>query len=205
MKSPAILRVRPRGALGSPPWVVAASDGCAVRTREADLASLLDLTDPIFDGVTKMSTNENPYGAFNFTVSISGVPAADFAECVLPAVSIDAIEYRQGSDSEESVHKLPGLVRYGHLVLKRGIASSAGSLALWDWFSGFVQGNGTLATMTVTLLDRARVPVFQWAFTNAWPVKYETPVLNGKTSTLAIETLEVSVEGMKFTALGQGP
>jgi hypothetical protein len=36
-------------------------------------------------------------------------------------------------------------------------------------------------------------------------VKYEAPVLNGKTSALAIETLEVAVEGMKFSLLGQGP
>ena len=150
-----------------------------------------------------MSTNDNPPGRFNFQVAIDGVPAADFSECVLPAVSIDVIEYRQGSDKENNVHKLPGLVKYGNLVLKRGMVSSGSSLALWDWVSGFVQGNGSPKVMSVTLLDRQHNPVLQWSFKNAWPVKYESPPLSGKSSEIAIETLEVAVEGVELTAMGQ--
>jgi phage tail-like protein len=152
-----------------------------------------------------VAASNNPYDAFNFIVAIDGIPAAAFTECILPAVSIEVIEYREGADVEGSIHKLPGLVKYGDLVLKRGLSNSAGSTALWNWISGFVQGTGTAAAMTVTLLDSRKVPVFQWSFSNAWPVKYEAPVLNGKTSALAIETLEVAVEGMKFSLLGQGP
>ncbi len=141
----------------------------------------------------------NPYDAFNFLVEIDGVPATSFMECVLPAASIEVIEYREGADAVNSVHKLPGLVKYGNLVLKRGIPSSAGSLALWDWFSTFVTGTGSTKTVTVNLLNASRVPVITWTFTNAWPVKYESPVLNGRTSAVAIETLEVAVEGMRVT------
>jgi phage tail-like protein len=137
-------------------------------------------------------------------VTIDNVPTAEFAECVLPPVSIEVVEYRQGADVENNVHKLPGLVKYGNLVLKRGIANSGGSLALWTWISGFIQGNGVTHTLGVNLLDSRRNPVFQWSFTNAWPVKYESPALNGKTNALAIETLELAVEGMKVSALGQG-
>ena len=151
-----------------------------------------------------MSTVSNPLGAFRFLATIGNVPAAEFTECVLPAVSIDVIEYRQGSDLENNVHKLPGLVRYGNLILKRGIANSGTSMALWNWFSNWVLGTGTPEQLTVTLLDGQKDPIFRWSFTNAWPLKYESPALNGKTSALAIETLEVAVEGMKFSALGQG-
>ena len=152
-----------------------------------------------------MSTIENPQGAFKFLVSIQGVQVAEFEECILPAVSIDVIEYRQGADTLNSVHKLPGLVRYGDLVLKRGIAASPNSLALWNWFSGFVNGSGEPAAVAVTLLDRDKNEVCQWAFTNAWPVKYESPVLNAKVSALAIETVVIAVDGMSFTALSQSP
>lgn len=152
-----------------------------------------------------MSTSENPHGAFKFLVSIQGVNVAEFEECILPAVSIDVIEYRQGADVLNNVHKLPGLVRYGDLVLKRGIATSANSLALWNWFSGFVSGSGTPASMTVTLQDRDKNEVFQWEFPNAWPVKYESPVLNAKVSALAIETVVIAVDGMKFNAASQTP
>jgi phage tail-like protein len=133
---------------------------------------------------------------------IDAVPAADFAECILPAVSIEVMEYREGNDPEYNVHKLPGLVKYGDLVLKRGIATAADSLVLWNWISGIIQGTGVSHALTVNLLDSKRNPVFQWSFSNAWPVKYESPALNGKTNALAIETLELAVEGMKFLVPG---
>jgi phage tail-like protein len=146
------------------------------------------------------SSTPTPYDGYNFLVEIDGVPATSFMECVLPATSIDVLEYREGTDAVNNVHKLPGLVRYGHLVLKRGLANTANSMAIWDWFSTFVSGTGKLKQMTVTLLDSSRNPVIAWSFTNAWPVKYEPPVLNGRTSSLAIETLEVAVEGMTVTS-----
>jgi phage tail-like protein len=144
-------------------------------------------------------SSANPYDTFNFAVEISGVTAAQFTECVLPIASIDVIEYREGADAVNNVHKLPGLVRYGNLVLKRGLTDS---MALWNWFSDFVKGTGAMQTVTVTLRDSARDAVIKWSFTNAWPVRYESPVLNGKTSALAIETLELAVEGMQVINAG---
>jgi phage tail-like protein len=150
-----------------------------------------------------VAANNNPYDAFSFIVVIDSVPVASFSECILPAVSIEVIEYREGEDLENNIHKLPGLVKYGDLILKRGLSKSPSSMALWDWFSGFLQGKGRVTPLTVTLLDGQKNPLIQWSFANAWPVKYEAPVLNGKTSALAIEILEVAVEGMKVSVLGQ--
>ena len=143
--------------------------------------------------------SSGPYDAFNFTVEITGVSTALFTECVLPVATIEVIEYREGADSMSNIHKLPGLVKYGNLVLKRGLTDS---MALWDWFSAFASGTGTTAMLTVTLHDSAKNPVITWSFTNAWPVRYESPVLNGKVSALAIETLELAVDGMKVVSTG---
>ncbi len=143
--------------------------------------------------------SQNPYDAFNFQVEITGVVAANFMECILPVASIDVIEFREGADIVNNVRKLPGLVRFGSLVLKRGLANS---MTLWNWFNSFATGTGNVQAVTVTLLDARRNPVIRWSFTNAWPVKYESPVLNGKTSALAIETLELAVEGMAVATVG---
>jgi phage tail-like protein len=143
----------------------------------------------------------NPYDAFHFTVAIEGIPVAAFTECVLPAVSIDVIEYREGADLQNNVHKLPGLVKYDNLILRNGLTSSN---ALWGWFSSFVQGTGTTKSITVSLLDGQKNQVYQWGFANAWPVKFQSPVLDGKRSALAIEILEIAVEGMTVLNLGQG-
>ncbi|MDA4134137.1 MAG: phage tail protein [Thaumarchaeota archaeon] len=142
----------------------------------------------------------NPYDAFHFTVEIEGISKAVFTECVLPAVSIDVIEYRDGADLQNNIHKLPGLVRYDNLILRNGLTSSTD---LWTWFNTFVQGTGATKSITVSLLDGQRNQVYQWSFANAWPVKFQSPVLDGKRSALAIETLEIAVEGMIVKNLGQ--
>ncbi|MGH9918858.1 MAG: phage tail protein [Nitrososphaerales archaeon] len=147
------------------------------------------------------SSNANPYDASNFLVEIDGVPVSSFMECVLPVVSIDVIEYREGADVVNNVRKLSGLMRDGNLVLKRGLANSPNSMALWDWFSSVVSGTGQAKQVTVTLLDSSRNPVIRWSFINAWPVKYESPVLNGNANAVAIETLEVAVEGMTVASV----
>jgi phage tail-like protein len=146
------------------------------------------------------ASSANPYDAFRFTVEIEGIPGADFTECVLPAVSIDVIEYREGADLQNNVHKLPGLVKYENLILRSGLTNST---ALWEWFSSFVQGTGSPKTITVTLRDGQKNQVYQWGFTNAWPVKFQSPLLDGKKSALAIETLEIAVEGMTALSFGQ--
>jgi phage tail-like protein len=141
-------------------------------------------------------SSQNPYASYNFQVEFLGIQHAAFTECILPVASIEVIEYRQGEDAVNNVHKLPGLVRYGNLVLKRGLASS---MTIWDWFAAFVTGAGTPQTVKVILLDSARNPVITWEFSNAWPVRYESPPLGGKANALAIETLELAVEGMQMT------
>ena len=59
-----------------------------------------------------------------------------------------------------------------------------------------------METITVQLLDAKRNPVIEWKFTNCWPIKYELPVLSGHTSALAIESVEIAVEGMTMTVMG---
>ena len=139
------------------------------------------------------SAASRPYGAYNFLVKIPGIVSVAFAECVIPAAEIDVIEYREGNDRPNNVRKLPGMARYGRLVLRRGLTTN---MDLWNWFSSMAQGTGTAQSLSVVLLDSGKNAVMQWNFTNAWPVKYEPPVLDGKKSELAIETLEVVFDTM---------
>ena len=147
------------------------------------------------------SAASRPYGAYNFLVKISGYSSTAFSECTIPAAEIDVMEYREGNDKLNTVRKLPGMTRYGRLVLKRGLTTN---MDLWDWFSSFAQGTGTRQSLSVVLLDSGKNPVMQWNFTNAWPVKYEPPVLEGTRSVLAIETLEVVFDTMVLAGSPSG-
>ena len=148
-----------------------------------------------------MATNpSNLYDGFNFLVEIDGVPVVAFAECTLPSITIESAEYREGSDIVNNAHDVPGLVKYGDLTLKRGLANSASTTALFEWINGFVQGKGTKREVKVQLLDSQRNPAISWSFSNCWPTKWEAPALNAKTSSIAIETLVVSVDGVSMAS-----
>ena len=146
-----------------------------------------------------MSTDPSTlFDGFNFLVEIEGVTVTAFAECSLPSITIESAEYREGSDIVTNVHDVPGLVKYGDLTLKRGLAHSANTTAIFDWINQFAQGSGTRRNVIVRLLDSQRNPAITWSFTNCWPTKWEAPALNAKTSSIAIETLVVSVDSVSM-------
>ena len=136
---------------------------------------------------------ENPYANFNFVVDAGFGEEIAFAEIELPAAEIETIEYREGADRTNASRKLPGRVRYGNVVLRRGVT---GSLELWEWFKAVRDGQPLRRDVRVTLLDEARNPVQAWIFRDAWPTKYHPSDLNAKGNEVLIETLELAVESI---------
>ena len=138
---------------------------------------------------------DNPYPNHNFEVSIVGV-ADDlgFSEVELPSGEIDVIEYREGRDAT-TVRKLPGLVTYPNVTLKRGIN---GYLELYNWWKFARDGNIRRSDVTIKLLDEQRQEVMRWNLSRAWPVKLEAGPLNARGNDVAIETLELAHEGFEI-------
>lgn len=139
-------------------------------------------------------TRNDPYGQFNFLIEIDGVTRAGFSEVSGLTTDTNVIEYREG-DEVTTVRKLPGLMKYSNIVCKRGFTADAN---LWKWRKQVIDGTTQRTTGTITLLDEARKPALRWNFTAGWPVKWEGPALNGKTSEVAIETLEIAHEGLEL-------
>jgi phage tail-like protein len=136
-----------------------------------------------------------PYGNQNFRVDLGdgaeGV-AAGFSEVVLPDISIDVIEYRNGNDRESGTHKLPGLARYDNVILRRGII---GSLNLYEWIDQVRNGDANARrTVTIILLSEDGTEVLTWRLRRAWPVKYSFGNLNAKGTDVAIEELVLAYE-----------
>jgi len=134
----------------------------------------------------------DPYLAQNFAVEIDGVAVAHFAEVSGLEVTVDVIEYRNGSE-HNSVRKLPGLTKYTNITLKRGIV---GDLSLWQWLTTVRDGNAQRRDGVIVLLDERREPVLRFRFRRGWPCKWEGPSLNAQSNCVAIETLEICHEGL---------
>lgn len=140
---------------------------------------------------------EDPYGQFNFVVEIAGIvdpsgPDGGFSEVSGLDVTIETVEYRNGSDRVNAPRKLNGLVRYGDVTLKRGLM---GSLRLWQWLEESTRSD-VRSSVRITLLDEARNPVMAWTLRNARPVKHVSGPLRGGSSAVAVEELVICHEGL---------
>jgi phage tail-like protein len=130
---------------------------------------------------------------FRFRLEIAGIEAAAFSEVSGLTSEYEVIEYREGSDAVSSVRKLPGLRKFGNVTLKRGLVADKG---LWDWHDGIADNPADRRAVAISLLGPGNEPVCRWKLRNAWPSKYEGPVLDADSSAVAIETLVLAHDGL---------
>lgn len=140
---------------------------------------------------------DDPYANFNFLVEIQGISGgaglhAAFSEVSGLGVEIVPIEYRTGSE-QNRVRKIPGLVKYSNVILKRGLT---GDIALWDWLKDTTEGKSTRADMAIQLLDQQRDTVMSWHLSRAWPCRWTGPTLHASGNEIAVESLELCHEGI---------
>lgn len=110
----------------------------------------------------------------------------------------ESIPVREGGVND-TTFMLVGATKWSPLVLKNGFTSSS-ELLKWreDWMSG---RNLTRISGSITQMNTALEPVAQWDFVRGWPTKWEISELDASKSELAIETLEITHEGLKYTKL----
>jgi phage tail-like protein len=138
---------------------------------------------------------DNPYLNFNFLVDIGLGDNLGFSEVDLPSGEIELIEYREGADKANTARKLPGLVKYPNVTLKRGYT---GRTDLFEWWKSVRDGQAARRNVTITLLDEQRQPVARWLLRNALPVKIEAGSLNAVGNDVVIESLELAHEGLEL-------
>jgi phage tail-like protein len=128
-------------------------------------------------------------------VEIDGVVVGGFTEVSGLTTDTNIIEYREGNENHGTTRKLPGLIKYSNIVLKRGWTAST---SLWDWRKNVIDGKTKRSSGAIILLDESRAPALRWNFREGWPSKWEGPALNGKTSEVAIEMMEIAHEGLEL-------
>lgn len=138
--------------------------------------------------------NKNPYSNFNFVVEVNGAEIAAFSEVSGLDSENTPIEYREGADATNAPRQLPGIEKYAHVVLKRGVT---GSTALWDWRKEVRDGGSSFPpsrAVVIKLLNEKHdrnSPAMTWTLTNAWPTKLTGPSLNAKGNDFAVEQLDL--------------
>lgn len=146
----------------------------------------------------------NPYGAFNYIVSLGGSQGdgsdgtiiGGFSDVSGLGMEVSYAEYRNGNEKFNTSRKVPNTHKVDDVTLKRGLV---GSDDLFQWLKGVRDGTADSRQITVTLLDEARQPVATWALRNAQPKKWSGPTLTAKGGgEVAMEELHFVHEGIEY-------
>jgi phage tail-like protein len=149
----------------------------------------------------------DPLGVFNFYLTLIDTSdvfgtlltaalnyaVAGFSECSGLEVMTEVFEYKEGGLNDH-VRKFPTRSSHANLTMKHGMIYLYDDL--WTWHDGFVQGRGRRKDGLIVLLDEARKPAKVWKFRRGIPMKWVGPSLNALQSNAAIESLEISHEGL---------
>lgn len=124
---------------------------------------------------------DNPYGAFNFIVSLGTGQESEtvggFSDVSGLGREVNYSEYRNGNEKFNTVRKVPNTFKSDDVTLKRGLV---GSTTLFEWLKNVGNGEHDPRLVTVTLMDEARNAVASWELRNAQPKKWTGPTLAAK-------------------------
>lgn len=139
-----------------------------------------------------MATRKDPIRNFRFRVEIDGIQQAGFSEVSGFDITVDPIDYREGTDPTH-VRKLTGMTKYGNVTLKWGITTS---MELYNWHRQIVDGDIVRKTMAIVSVNERGEDVNRWEIVEAWPTKYDPMDFNAKGNEAGIATLELACEGV---------
>jgi phage tail-like protein len=93
--------------------------------------------------------------------------------------------------------KLPTGVKYGNLVLERGMV--VGSPLNLEFNAAMSLFKFATSNVLVTLLSEDKIPLAAWLFMKAYPVKWSTSDLNASSEpALVIDTMELAYTRMQI-------
>ncbi len=130
-------------------------------------------------------------------VFILSVPDIDtigqFSHCSGLEMWFEMYEYAEGGNND-FVHKLPGRLIFPNLVLSRGLTNSD---ALLRWFA---QTKTKAQTKQVTLTVKSGSNQRQFAFQDAFPVRWTGPTFDTNAPAIGSESLEIAHSGLTLPA-----
>jgi phage tail-like protein len=136
----------------------------------------------------------DPYLVYRFRVEIDGIEAGGFQSVSGLERQTQIEPYREGGVNDFE-HQLVVKTTHPPLVLKRGLVDPW----LWSWHQEVIEGFVQRRDVTVMLLDRAGDEAWRWLCVEAFPAKWTGAELDGLSSTVATESVELVHHGFTRT------
>lgn len=135
----------------------------------------------------------DPYIAHNFLVEIEGIIAGGFTD--VSGLTVETTVDRKMFGGENDIeYKFITATKYTDLTLKHGLTDLD---LLWGWYEDVTNGIIKRRSGTIYLLDHAGLPAMWWDFLDAYPIKWDGPVFNAATNTVATESLTLTHQGLR--------
>lgn len=149
------------------------------------------------DDGAKQSINVWPIPKFSFIVNLGkGIGDAVFQEASGLDKEAQIIEYRDGDSPVFSTQKIPGLVKFGNITLKKGILKKDNQFL--DWYNAVKMNTIKRVAITIKLVDEGGKAIMTWTLQNAWPSKISGTDLKSDGNEVAVETIEIAYEGLEI-------
>jgi phage tail-like protein len=143
---------------------------------------------------------QDPFGNFRFKLELGDIEVAGFAECTGLNIETKVMEYKEGGNNATTL-KFPEPSTFGNITLKRGVTNS-NELIEWqlDVVSGTFSKNSRSnnPSIAIVLMNEKGEDVRRWNLIRAFPTKWVGPDLKASASEVAIETLELTHEGIQI-------
>ena len=147
------------------------------------------------DGGAELLEEDLSLPNFHFSVEFgSSGYIASFQEVSGLDMESETIEYRHGDSPVFSNIKMPGLRKFGNVMLKKVLFVSDNKF--WDWYSKIKMNTIERLTVTIKMLDEEGIPTMTWTLKNAWPTKISGSDLKSDSDEVAIESIELVHEGI---------
>ncbi len=141
---------------------------------------------------------EQPYGNARFEVEIQGIKSQAFTVVHLPEFTMEATEYREGTDKDHSSRKVSGRPSFTPLRMWRGFQ---GDLELYQWWRVTADGDrGARRTVVIRLMNEANTDaVAEWKLMNAWPARYSVAPLIAQGGEVLLEHVEIVCDRVELS------
>ncbi|ABG33655.1 phage tail protein [Roseobacter denitrificans] len=133
-----------------------------------------------------------PLPKFHFQVKWDDTELA-FQEVSGLDIESEPLEYRAGNNPVFSKIKMPGMIKYSNITMKKGVFVKDN--ALFDWFAEIKMNVIKRKAITISLLDEAQAPTMVWKVQNAFPIKVTGTDLKAEGNEVAVESIEIAHEG----------
>ncbi len=139
-----------------------------------------------------------PMPKFRFEVDLgTELTGIAFQEVSGMDVENQIIEYRKSNSKLFSTEKMPGIVKYGNITMKRGVFPNDNTF--WNWYDEISMNTVKRRTVLIKLLDENGDVTMQWQLDNAWPTKITSTDLKSDGNEVAVDTLEIAHEKLTIT------